>query len=51
MYGATRISLTGSFYCCVLHCQGGGVVQNSGPDPFEVSDAATMLNYLKAHKK
>eukprot|EP00617_Octactis_speculum_P025352 CAMPEP_0185757460 /NCGR_PEP_ID=MMETSP1174-20130828/15932_1 /TAXON_ID=35687 /ORGANISM="Dictyocha speculum, Strain CCMP1381" /LENGTH=42 /DNA_ID= /DNA_START= /DNA_END= /DNA_ORIENTATION= len=23
-------------------------VQNSGPDPFEVSDAATMLEYLKS---
>jgi peroxiredoxin len=24
------------------------IVQNSGPDPFEVSDAATMLDYLKS---
>ena len=35
------------------HCggQGGAVVQNSGPDPFEVSDAGTMLSYLKSAKK
>eukprot|EP01038_Epipyxis_sp_PR26KG_P004032 gene4032-5769_t len=26
----------------------GGVVQDSDPDPFEVSDAATMLAYLKS---
>ena len=30
-----------------LFVEGGGVVQNSGPDPFEVSDAKTMLAYLK----
>ena len=28
--------------------QGGAVVQNSGPDPFEVSDAGTVLAYLKS---
>jgi hypothetical protein len=33
-----------------LLLQGGKVVQNSGPDPFEVSDATTMLNYLKSKK-
>jgi len=27
--------------------EGGAVTQNSGPDPFEVSDANTMLAYLK----
>jgi peroxiredoxin len=27
------------------------LVQNSGPDPFEVSDADTMLSYLKNAKK
>lgn len=26
------------------------LIQNSGPDPFEVSDADTMLNYLKSKK-
>jgi thioredoxin-dependent peroxiredoxin len=30
-----------------LFIEGGGVTQNSGPDPFEVSDAKTMLDYLK----
>eukprot|EP00960_Hanusia_phi_P028860 747626-Hanusia_phi.AAC.1 len=29
-----------------LFIEGGAVVQNSGPDPFEVSDADTMLKYL-----
>jgi len=29
-----------------LFVEGGAVVQNSGPDPFEVSDAATMVSYL-----
>lgn len=29
----------------------GGPIQNSGPDPFEVSDAATMLTYLISVKK
>jgi len=28
----------------------GGPIQNSGPDPFEVSDAGTMLTYLKSVK-
>ena len=30
--------------------QGGAVVQNSGPDPFEVSDAGTMVKYLQSKK-
>ncbi len=30
--------------------QGGNVVQDFGPDPFEVSDAGTMLAYLKGAK-
>jgi hypothetical protein len=30
--------------------QGGAVTQNSGPDPFEVSDAETMLAYLRSKK-
>ena len=30
--------------------QGGAVTQNSGPDPFEVSDSGTMLKYLKEKK-
>jgi thioredoxin-dependent peroxiredoxin len=34
-----------------LFVEGGAVTQNSGPDPFEVSDVNTMLNYLKAAKK
>lgn len=34
-----------------LFVEGGAVVQNSGPDPFEVSDVDTMLNYLKSHHK
>eukprot|EP00599_Poterioochromonas_sp_BG-1_P008445 CAMPEP_0173143882 /NCGR_PEP_ID=MMETSP1105-20130129/6918_1 /TAXON_ID=2985 /ORGANISM="Ochromonas sp., Strain BG-1" /LENGTH=220 /DNA_ID=CAMNT_0014057489 /DNA_START=109 /DNA_END=771 /DNA_ORIENTATION=- len=29
-----------------LFIEGGGVTQNFGPDPFEVSDAATMIKYL-----
>lgn len=29
-----------------IFVEAGGVVQNSGPDPFEVSDADTMLAYL-----
>jgi len=29
-----------------LFIEGGGVTQNSEPDPFEVSDASTMLAYL-----
>ncbi len=31
-----------------IFIEGGGVTQNSGPDPFEVSDAQTMLKYLKS---
>jgi peroxiredoxin len=31
-----------------IFVEGGGVVQDSGPDPFEVSDANTMLNYLQS---
>lgn len=34
-----------------LFIEGGKVVQNFGADPFEVSDAYTMLNYLKDHPK
>jgi thioredoxin-dependent peroxiredoxin len=34
-----------------LFIEGGAVSQNSGPDPFEVSDAATMLKYLTENKK
>jgi len=30
-----------------MFIEGGAVEQNSGPDPFEVSDATTMLGYLK----
>ena len=30
-----------------LWVEGGEVKQNHGPDPFEVSDANTMLAYLK----
>ncbi len=30
-----------------LFVEGGAVVQNCGPDPFEVSDADTMIEYLK----
>uniref|UniRef100_A0A7S2GU28 Thioredoxin domain-containing protein n=1 Tax=Helicotheca tamesis TaxID=374047 RepID=A0A7S2GU28_9STRA len=30
-----------------IFIEGGGITQNSGPDPFEVSDAQTMLAYLK----
>ncbi len=30
--------------------QGGAITQNSGPDPFEVSDAETMLAYLRSKK-
>jgi peroxiredoxin len=30
-----------------LFVEGDGVTQNSGPDPFEVSDAKTMISYLK----
>ena len=31
-----------------LFIEGGGITQNSGPDPFEVSDAGTMMEYLKS---
>jgi peroxiredoxin len=31
-----------------LFIEGGNVVQNSDPDPFEASDAGTMLTYLKS---
>lgn len=34
-----------------LFIEDGKVTQNYGPDPFEVSDADTMLNYLKSVKK
>ena len=34
-----------------LFIEGGGLTQNSGPDPFEVSDAGTMVEYLKESKK
>jgi peroxiredoxin len=30
-----------------LFLEDGKITQNSGPDPFEVSDASTMMNYLK----
>jgi len=33
-----------------LATQGGGILQDSGPDPFEVSDADTMLAYLTTKK-
>eukprot|EP01041_Mallomonas_annulata_P010257 gene10257-21400_t len=33
-----------------IFVEGGEVVQNSGPDPFEVSDANTMLKYLQSKK-
>jgi peroxiredoxin len=33
-----------------IFVEGGSVVQNSGPDPFEVSDASTMLAYLQSTK-
>ena len=31
-----------------LFVEGGGVTQNSEADPFEVSDAVTMVAYLKS---
>ena len=31
-----------------LFIEGGGITQNSGPDPFEVSDVDTMMDYLKS---
>jgi thioredoxin-dependent peroxiredoxin len=33
-----------------LFVEAGEVVQNSGPDPFEVSDAETMYRYLSSSK-
>ena len=33
-----------------IFIEGGGVVQDSGPDPFEVSDAETMYKYLSSKK-
>lgn len=33
-----------------LFVEGGCVTQNHGPDPFEVSDADTMVKYLKSKK-
>jgi peroxiredoxin len=33
-----------------IFVEGGKVVQDSGPDPFEVSDALTMMKYLKSKK-
>lgn len=33
-----------------IFVEGGKVVQDSGPDPFEVSDVATMMKYLKSKK-
>eukprot|EP01035_Chromulina_nebulosa_P017409 gene17409-22958_t len=33
-----------------IFVEGGGVVQNSEADPFEVSDADTIVNYLKTKK-
>ena len=33
-----------------LFVEGGSVKQNSGPDPFEVSDVDTMLKYLNSKK-
>lgn len=46
-------------YSCVINdgviekifIEGGGVIQDSGPDPFEVSDANTMVSYLLTAKK
>lgn len=46
-------------YSCVINdcviekifVEAGGITQDSEPDPFEVSDAETMLAYLKSVKK
>eukprot|EP00306_Pavlova_sp_CCMP459_P005693 CAMPEP_0185161256 /NCGR_PEP_ID=MMETSP1139-20130426/4757_1 /TAXON_ID=298111 /ORGANISM="Pavlova sp., Strain CCMP459" /LENGTH=195 /DNA_ID=CAMNT_0027726509 /DNA_START=11 /DNA_END=598 /DNA_ORIENTATION=+ len=46
-------------YSCVVNdmkiekifVEGGGITQNSGPDPFEVSDVDTMMKYLESVKK
>merc|ERR1711862_1047436 len=32
-----------------IFIEAGENIQNSGPDPFEVSDANTMMDYLKTH--
>ena len=45
-------------YSCVINdgvvekvfVEGGGVTQDSGPDPFEVSNVETMLEYLETKK-
>ncbi len=34
-----------------LFIEGGAVVQDSEPDPFEVSDVDTMIKYLQSAKK
>lgn len=34
-----------------LFLEGGEIVQDSGPDPFGVSDAKTMVEYLNESKK
>lgn len=34
-----------------LFIEGGSITQDSGPDPFEVSDATTMVKYLKESKE
>ena len=34
-----------------IFVEGGAVTQGSGPDPFEVSDADTMLSYLTSKVK
>mmetsp|Transcript_13817 Transcript_13817/g.32139 ORF Transcript_13817/g.32139 Transcript_13817/m.32139 type:complete len:251 (+) Transcript_13817:58-810(+) len=34
-----------------LFVEDGGITQDSGPDPFDVSDVDTMLEYLKTAKK
>lgn len=33
-----------------LFVEAGGVIQDSGPDPFEVSDCDTMIKYLESSK-
>ena len=33
-----------------IFIEGGGITQNSEPDPFEVTDVNTMLEYLKSTK-
>jgi hypothetical protein len=34
-----------------IFIEGGDIVQNSGPDPFDVSDADSMVKYLSENKK